>query len=42
VLNQSGISLLLLSRMFRQSDYVGMLESVRDRCPALREVDRAG
>jgi fatty-acyl-CoA synthase len=37
VLNQSGISLLLLSRMFRTSDYVGMLESVRDRCPSLRE-----
>jgi fatty-acyl-CoA synthase len=37
VLNQSGISLLLLSRAFRQSDYVGMLESVRGGCPALRE-----
>jgi len=37
VLNQSGISLLLLSRAFRTSDYVGMLESVRDRCPTLRE-----
>jgi fatty-acyl-CoA synthase len=37
VLNQSGISLLLLSRAFRQSDYVGMLASVRDRCPSLRE-----
>jgi fatty-acyl-CoA synthase len=37
VLNQSGISLLLLSRAFRQSDYVGMLASVRDRCPTLRE-----
>mgnify|MGYP000994551681 CR=1 FL=1 len=36
VLNQSGISLLLLSRVFRQSDYVGMLAEVRDRCPALR------
>src|SRR3954471_17940284 len=37
VLNQSGISLLLLSRAFRQSDYVGMLASVRERCPSLRE-----
>src|SRR5215210_2609013 len=37
VLNQSGISLLLLARAFRQSDYVGMLESVRDRCSSLRE-----
>jgi fatty-acyl-CoA synthase len=37
VLNQSGISLLLLARAFRQSDYVGMLASVRHRCPALRE-----
>jgi fatty-acyl-CoA synthase len=37
VLNQSGISLLLLARAFRQSDYVGMLASVRDRCPTLRE-----
>ncbi len=37
VLNQSGTSLLLLSRAFRQSDYVGMLGSVRDRCPTLRE-----
>jgi fatty-acyl-CoA synthase len=36
VLNQSGISLLLLSRAFRQADYVGMLASVRDRCSALR------
>jgi fatty-acyl-CoA synthase len=37
VLNQSGIGLLLLARAFRQSDYVGMLESVRDRCPTLSE-----
>ena len=36
VLNQSGVSLLLLARAFRQSDYVGMLASVRHRCPALR------
>jgi fatty-acyl-CoA synthase len=37
VLHQSGISVLLLARAFRQSDYVGMLASVRDRCPTLRE-----
>jgi fatty-acyl-CoA synthase len=36
VLNQSGISLLLLSKAFRTSDYVGMLDSVRERCPGLR------
>ena len=37
VLNQSGITLLLLARAFRQSDYVGMLASVRDQCQSLRE-----
>ena len=37
VLNQSGVTLLLLSRAFRQSDYVGMLASVRDQCQSLRE-----
>jgi fatty-acyl-CoA synthase len=37
VLNQSGISLLLLARRFRQADYAGMLAAVRERCPALRE-----
>ncbi|HET9017294.1 MAG TPA: AMP-binding protein [Thermomicrobiaceae bacterium] len=37
-LRQSGISLLILSRGFRNSDYVGMLAEVRDRCPDLREV----
>ena len=36
VLNQSGISMLLLARGFRQTDYVGMLASVRERCPARR------
>jgi fatty-acyl-CoA synthase len=34
---QSGVSLLLLSRGFRQSDYVAMLAEVRGRCPQLRE-----
>ena len=36
-LNQSGVSLLVLARAFRTSDYVGMLDEVRDRCAALRE-----
>jgi fatty-acyl-CoA synthase len=36
-LRQSGVSLLLLSRGFRQSDYVAMLGEVRERCPELRE-----
>ncbi len=34
---QSGVSLLVLSRGFRQSDYVAMLSEVRGRCPGLRE-----
>src|SRR5207248_6341001 len=37
VLNQSGISLLVLARAFRQSDYAGMVAEVRGRCPELRE-----
>jgi len=37
VLNQSGVSLLLLARAFRQSDYAGMVADVRDRCSSLRE-----
>jgi len=36
-LNQSGTALLVLSRGFRTSDYVGMLGEVRGRCPDLRE-----
>jgi len=36
-LNQSGVSLLILSRGFRQSNYVAMLAEVRPRCPRLRE-----
>ncbi|QRN95058.1 AMP-binding protein [Archangium violaceum] len=35
-LNQSGTSVLLLARGFRQSDYRKMLEEVRPRCPGLR------
>ena len=33
---QSGTSVLLLSRGFRQTDYRKMLEEVRPRCPQLR------
>jgi fatty-acyl-CoA synthase len=34
---KSGVSFLLLSRGFRQTDYVSMLDEVRPRCPQLRE-----
>jgi fatty-acyl-CoA synthase len=37
VLQQSGISLLLLAKAFRTSDYVGMLDEVRHACPDLRK-----
>src|SRR5712692_9436620 len=36
-LQQSGASLLLLAKAFRTSDYVGMLDEVRNRCPDLRQ-----
>lgn len=36
VLNQAGISFLILARQFRTSNYVQMVEQVRDRCPHLR------
>ncbi len=35
-LRQSGTSVLLLARAFRQSDYVAMLGEVRGSCPDLR------
>ncbi|MBU8894201.1 AMP-binding protein [Corallococcus sp. M34] len=35
-LNQAGVSVLLLAKGFRQTDYRKMLEEVRPRCPALR------
>jgi fatty-acyl-CoA synthase len=35
-LNQSGISLLIMAKAFRASDYVTMLDEVRPRCPELR------
>src|ERR1700693_1985242 len=37
VLNQSGISFLVLAARFRQADYVAMLAEVKGRCPELRE-----
>ena len=36
-LNQSEISLLILSRGFRQTSYVEILAEIRPRCPNLRE-----
>jgi fatty-acyl-CoA synthase len=35
VLNQSGVSLLILSKGFRQTDYVTILEQVLAKCPTL-------
>ena len=37
VLNQSGISFLILAARFRQADYAAMLAEVKGRCPELRE-----
>lgn len=34
-LNQSGLGLLILSRGFRQTDYVAMVNAVRPDCPTL-------
>jgi fatty-acyl-CoA synthase len=36
-LGQSGVSLLILARAFRQADYVRMLGEVKGACPELRE-----
>ena len=36
-LGQSGVSLLMLARAFRQADYVRMLGEVKGACPELRE-----
>ncbi len=38
VLQQSGISLLILARGFRGTDYIAVLRDVRPRCPELRDV----
>ncbi|MEU8436746.1 AMP-binding protein [Streptomyces sp. NPDC029216] len=35
VLNQSGIRLLVAAERFKSSDYAGMIEEVRPRCPDL-------
>ena len=37
VLNQSGITFLILAAGFRQADYRAMLAEVKGRCPDLRE-----
>jgi fatty-acyl-CoA synthase len=37
VLNQSGITFLILAARFRQADYASMLAEVKGRCPELRE-----
>ncbi|MCY1043046.1 AMP-binding protein [Corallococcus sp. bb12-1] len=36
-LNQAGVSVLLLAKGFRQTDYTAMLAQVRPRCAGLRE-----
>ncbi|HKV43131.1 MAG TPA: AMP-binding protein [bacterium] len=36
-LRQSEVSLLVLARGFRQSNYVAMLEAIHARCPGLRD-----
>jgi len=36
-LRESGVSLLILAQRFRQTDYVAMLDEVRQSCPDLRE-----
>jgi fatty-acyl-CoA synthase len=38
VLKQSGISTLVAATRFKTSDYAAMIEEVRARCPALRQV----
>ena len=37
-LQRAGVSTLILSHGFRQTDYEELLAGVRDRCPALRDV----
>jgi fatty-acyl-CoA synthase len=37
-LQQSGVSVLLLSRRFRTTDFVALLGEVRGRCPQLKQV----
>ena len=42
VLNQSGVALLVAARSFKTSDYAGMIEEVRPRCPGLQQVELLG
>jgi fatty-acyl-CoA synthase len=37
-LNQSGVSYVVAASSFKTSNYVAMLNQVRDRCPKLRDV----
>jgi fatty-acyl-CoA synthase len=37
VLNQAGVSVLLLAKGFRQTDYCALLAQVRPACPGLRQ-----
>jgi fatty-acyl-CoA synthase len=39
-LNQSGVSILVLARGYRQTDYDPIWEAVRPRCPGVRHVVR--
>ena len=38
VINQSGLTLIVLARAFRQTDYTAILAEVRARCPHLEQV----
>lgn len=38
VLNQAGVTVLVAARSFKTSDYAGMIDEVRPRCAALRQV----
>jgi fatty-acyl-CoA synthase len=38
VLNQAGIRMVMAASSFKTSDYVAMLDEVRDECPALEQV----
>ncbi|MEV0702462.1 AMP-binding protein [Saccharopolyspora sp. NPDC050389] len=38
VLNQAGVRLLVSARSFKSSDYVAMVEQVREKCPGLEQV----
>ena len=38
VLNQAGVAVLVAARSFRTSDYAAMIDEVRPRCAALRQV----